>query len=96
MREDCGYGGDESESRAVVHWGAELRDGRRECGVCGRWISKSYYSRHRRTCDGEQGMEVRRKMKPCEVCGKLITVRNMARHIDTVHRVWDPGGGPRP
>ena len=23
-------------------------------------------------------------------------VGNMARHMDTQHQVWDPGGGPRP
>ena len=44
----------------------------------------------------EVGGEVRGRVKPCEVCGKQITVRNMATHVDTVHRVWDPRGGPRP
>ena len=79
-----------------------------ECGRCGRWVSKSNYARHRRGCGGEEGAEaengaeerrggmVRGRTRACEECGKVITVRNMARHMDTQHRVWDPGGGPRP
>ena len=83
--------------------------GRRECGRCGGWYSYSNYARHVRSCGGEDGGGERGegsegggadrsgggRRKPCEVCGAVLTVRNMARHMDTQHRTWDPGGGPR-
>ena len=81
------------------------RGGMKQCGRCGVWGSRSNYARHLRGCGGEEYMEeeeetgarvIRGKTKPCEVCGKVLTVRNMARHMDTQHQVWDPGGGPRP
>ena len=69
-------------------------------------MSRSNYARHVRACGGgveevEEGEEtearvIRGRTKECEVCGAVLTVRNMARHMDTQHRVWDPGGGPSP
>ena len=84
---------------------------RRICGRCGASVSSSNYARHQRTCGGgDEGggrgaggsrgagnsREVRGPTSLCTVCGKRITVRNMARHMDSQHRVWDPRGGPRP
>ena len=85
--------------------------GRRQCGVCGGWVSRSNYARHMRRCSGGDGVErgaedgeggtIRARgegggrRKACDVCGAVVTVRNMARHMDTQHRTWDPGGGPR-
>ena len=31
----------------------------------------------------------------CQLCGRTVSYVNLARHERT-HRVWDPGGGPRP
>ena len=85
--------------------------GRKQCGRCRRWVSSSNYARHVRGCsegDGVEGGavgggsrayrgrgEAGSRRKACEVCGAVLTVRNMARHMDTQHRTWDPGGGPR-
>ena len=86
--------------------GAGAIAGRRECGVCGTWISHANYARHLRACERRMGVNVmdvgaraggraRGRVKECELCGRVLSVANMARHQATC-RVWDPGGEPSP
>jgi len=82
--------------------GGEQREGRRECGQCGSWVTKGNYARHVRTCRMRENLEggaaggrgaVGRR-KECERCGTWQSVANMARHQrGAACRVWDPGGG---
>ena len=61
------------------------------------WVSRGNYARHLRSCGGGQGGGGGwGRTKACEMCGVVLTTRNMARHVDRFHRIWDPGGGPRP
>ena len=81
--------------------GAGGTDGRRECGRCARWVTRTNYARHVRVCGGERREEVaerrgvRGKVKECERCRRVLSAANMARHREGC-RVWDPGGEPSP
>jgi ribosomal protein L31 len=61
-----------------------------KCATCNKNISKSNFSRHKRTCGGgRQEREVRppRTYKaergPCDLCGNLYAKTNMSRHKKT-------------
>ena len=85
--------GNRKEHERTCTGGGRVGD-RRECGVCGRWVSRSNYARHVRGCGGEA--EQRRggglgRRAPCQRCGRQLLASNMARHLGSC-RVWDPGG----
>ena len=85
--------------------GGRVDGNRRECGVCGTWVSRANYARHLRSCEsrrggaegGEESGEVRTRgrVAVCPLCGRTVSYSNMARHQRSC-RVWDPGGGPSP
>ena len=107
----CGRCGMEMETEVarVAHektCGGGGVDGRkRECELCGRWVSRPHYARHRRTCEERMGVQVRAnggenegprgRREECRLCGAVVSYTNMARHQRGC-RVWDPGGGPNP
>ena len=109
MRFECGKCGlgCETEVACMMHErscaGGRVDGGRRECGVCGVWVSRASYARHVRTCsmregaagEGEGSGRTRGRVAECPRCGRTLSYSNMARH-QTSCRVWDPGGGPSP
>jgi len=79
--------------------GGGVDGNRRECEVCGVWITKANYARHVRVCRERAGVDVRADVGPrgrresCPLCGVVVSRSNMARHQRSC-RVWDPAGGP--
>ena len=70
--------------------GERTFNGKKECNICMKWISKANFARHRITC-GASDKELsaafnsstriwRTNRKKCRKCNKMITVANMARH----------------
>ena len=80
--------------------GGGMTVNKKQCGSCGRWVSRSNYARHVRGCggvgDGGRGGAVVGNRGPCPRCGVVLSKANMARHLRGCRRVWDPGGEPRP
>ena len=101
---DCGLCGRscETEVAKINHerscGGGRAEGNRRECAVCGSWVSRGNYARHRRACVGVDDEEVgggtrtRGRTAECQLCGRTLSYSNMARHQRSC-RVWDPGGG---
>ena len=70
--------------------GERAFNGKKECNICMKWISKANFARHRISC-GASDKELsaafnsstriwRTNRKKCRKCNKMITVANMARH----------------
>ena len=77
----------------------------RECDVCGVWVSRSNFARHRNGCGASGGgdgrtagggeVRTRGRVAECQRCGRVLSYSNMSRHQRSC-MVWDPGGGPNP